>query len=111
VLNVLGFACYTAYTVCFYFSSGVQQQYKDRNGQNAEITVQTNDVAFAIHALILSTITLLQIAVFGGAEALLPSKPVQYFLGGTLFVAFFYLGLVLIDLTSSIISTSYPTSR
>ena len=99
-LNVLGFACYTAYNVCFFFSPEVERQYKARNGQDADITVQTNDVAFCIHALVLSTIALIQIGAFGGVEALKPSKTVQYFIGGILFVAFFYLGLVLIDLTT-----------
>jgi cystinosin len=97
-LNVLGFACYTAYTVSFFFAPEIEREYKERNGNNANITVQTNDVAFCIHALVLSSISLIQIGVFGGAEALQLSKTTQYIMGGILFVAFFYLGLVLIDL-------------
>jgi cystinosin len=98
-LNVLGFACYTSYTVCFYFSPEVERQYKDRYGQDADITVQSNDVAFSIHALVLSLLVLLQIGVFGGIEALTPSMTTKHVMGTILFVALFYLGLVLIDLT------------
>ena len=72
-LNVLGFTCYTIYNVAFYYSTTIQQLYKQRmsNGNSdnkddddIEITVQSNDVAFAIHALILSSITLFQIAYY-----------------------------------------------
>mmetsp|Transcript_41675 Transcript_41675/g.46517 ORF Transcript_41675/g.46517 Transcript_41675/m.46517 type:complete len:316 (+) Transcript_41675:59-1006(+) len=64
-LNVLGFSCYTAYNASFFWSSTIRQYYKQRYGPDAEITVQSNDVAFAIHALILSSITLCQIAYYG----------------------------------------------
>lgn len=65
-LNVLGFACYSAYNVALYTSPSIHQQYKHRYGPHAEITVQSNDVAFAVHALVLSAITLCQIAVYDG---------------------------------------------
>ena len=52
VLNVLGFACYAAYNACFFWSTAIQEEYRKQHGPNAEITVQSNDVAFAIHALI-----------------------------------------------------------
>jgi cystinosin len=70
-LNVLGFACYTAYTVSLYWSSAMQELYRERYG--SEVTVQSNDVAFAIHALILSSITLVQIGYYGGVQQR-PSK-------------------------------------
>jgi cystinosin len=40
----------------------------------SEITVQSNDVAFAVHAFILSLITLLQIGYYNGIRAVLPSR-------------------------------------
>ena len=61
VLNVVGFACYATYTLCFYFSPEIQRQYKERNGADAEITVQSNDVAFAVHALVLCCVQFLQV--------------------------------------------------
>ena len=64
VLNVIGFAFYTAYSASLYWSPTIQQLYKERYGPDAEITVQSNDVAFAIHALVLSLITLIQIIYY-----------------------------------------------
>ena len=63
-LNVLGFACYTAYNAAFFWSPTIHKLYKERHGPDAEITVQSNDVAFAIHAFVLSTITFLQIIYY-----------------------------------------------
>ena len=64
VLNVIGFAFYTAYSASLYWNPTIQQLYKERYGPDAEITVQSNDVAFAIHALVLSLITLIQIIYY-----------------------------------------------
>ena len=59
ILNTLGFAAYTVSTLIFYLSADIQQQYKERhNGE--ENTVRGNDVAFAVHALVLSVTTLSQ---------------------------------------------------
>ncbi|KAF9418003.1 hypothetical protein BGZ94_009813 [Podila epigama] len=58
-LNVVGFLCYAIFNLAFFFSTTIQQQYRDRNdGQNN--LVRSNDVFFAVHALILSTLTLFQ---------------------------------------------------
>ena len=69
VLNVAGFACYATYTLCLFFSPEIRRQYKERNGADAEITVQSNDVAFAVHALILCCIQLSQIVYYRGFDA------------------------------------------
>ena len=58
-LNVLGFLCYTTSTVLFYYSPLIQSQYRSRNN-GEENTVRANDVAFAVHALILCVLTLSQ---------------------------------------------------
>lgn len=64
VLNVIGFACYAAYNSSFFWSTTIQEDYKKRYGPDAEITVQSNDVAFAIHALVLSFVTFCQIVYY-----------------------------------------------
>mmetsp|Transcript_3988 Transcript_3988/g.7667 ORF Transcript_3988/g.7667 Transcript_3988/m.7667 type:complete len:449 (-) Transcript_3988:65-1411(-) len=74
LLNVLGFACYTAYTVALYSSPSIRQAYRERqqptnttnttdtgDTETVEIPVESNDVAFCIHALVLSCVTLAQI--------------------------------------------------
>lgn len=65
-LNVIGFGAYAAYNASMFWSSTIREQYKERYA--ADVTVQSNDVAFAIHALILSAITLFQIAYYRGSE-------------------------------------------
>mmetsp|Transcript_7560 Transcript_7560/g.20969 ORF Transcript_7560/g.20969 Transcript_7560/m.20969 type:complete len:409 (+) Transcript_7560:73-1299(+) len=68
-LNVIGFACYTVYNVVLFTSPYVQSLYKERYGADAKIPVQSNDVAFAVHALCLSSITLAQILYYDGIHA------------------------------------------
>lgn len=69
VLNVIGFNCYTAYNAALYWNPSIQKLYKERYGPDAEITVQSNDVAFAIHALVLSIITLCQIMYYNNTTS------------------------------------------
>mmetsp|Transcript_3464 Transcript_3464/g.4602 ORF Transcript_3464/g.4602 Transcript_3464/m.4602 type:complete len:548 (+) Transcript_3464:515-2158(+) len=72
VINFLGYVCYTSYTSAFYWDKNVQDMYRERHYQEdptappAEITVESNDVAFAIHALIMSIIWLFQLEIYGG---------------------------------------------
>ena len=59
ILNFTGFACYTISTIAFYSSDLIQSQYKERHVGEPN-TVRGNDVAFALHALLLCIITLSQ---------------------------------------------------
>ncbi|CAJ0907904.1 13206_t:CDS:2 [Entrophospora sp. SA101] len=52
--NVYGFMCYSA---------KIQKEYQDKNG-NKDNLVRANDVFFALHALLLSTITLVQSFIY-----------------------------------------------
>ncbi|KAL9107631.1 MAG: hypothetical protein Q9227_007534 [Pyrenula ochraceoflavens] len=56
-LNVLGFVCYSISTTTFLFSPLIRQQYAARNPKAPEPTVRFNDVAFAVHAVVLCIIT------------------------------------------------------
>ena len=77
-LNVIGFACYTAYNAAFFWSPYVQDQYRQRHGGDS-ITVQSNDVAFAVHALVLSCITLVQFVLYGdGYQSIRPSTCIAW---------------------------------
>jgi cystinosin len=98
LMNCLGFACYTAYTCGFFFSPEIRELYKERYGDDAEITVQSNDVAFAIHALVLSTLWIIQIAWFDGIQAVRPHKTIKYTIYTILFVVTGNLGLVLTEI-------------
>jgi len=75
-LNVLGFACYTAYNASLFWNESIREQYREKF--DSEVTVQSNDVAFAIHALALSSITLAQIIYYRGSEK--ASKIILFFI-------------------------------
>jgi hypothetical protein len=47
-LNVLGFACYSAWNIALLSSSSVRQEYRRRHDGHNPI-VRGNDVAFAVH--------------------------------------------------------------
>jgi cystinosin len=75
VLNVLGYICYTVYTTNFYWNQNVISAYKDRtSGGDGAITVQGNDVAFSIHALVMASVTLCQVGVYDTFRARPPSR-------------------------------------
>ena len=53
-LNNLGFVCLTISNLAFLYSPTIRDQYAARHPASPEPTVQINDLAYAIHALILS---------------------------------------------------------
>jgi len=97
VLNVLGYICYTIYTTNFYWNENVIKAYRDKMSggglagdadneiitQTAEITVQGNDVAFAIHAILMATVTLSQIGMYDTFLVRPPSRRVYVVLFST----------------------------
>jgi cystinosin len=75
VLNVLGYVCYTVYTTNFYWNQNVISAYKNRtSGGDGAITVQGNDVAFSIHALVMACVTLFQVGLYDTFSARPPSR-------------------------------------
>ncbi|GAX16130.1 cystinosin [Fistulifera solaris] len=79
-LNVLGFACYAIYNLSLFYSAEVQKEYREQH-DGAPITVQSNDVAFAMHSFVLASITFLQIVYFDGLRSQQqPSRIILYFI-------------------------------
>lgn len=76
-LNLLGFASYTVFNVCFFFSDEIKQEYADRF--NSKNEVQINDVGFAVMALILTTYNIWQAFTYERGGQVL-TKPVYYFM-------------------------------
>ncbi|XP_044502264.1 cystinosin homolog [Mangifera indica] len=64
LLNLTKHSSYLIYNVCLYFSPAIQEQYFQEYGYDQMIPVAANDVAFSIHAVLLTAITLLQIAIY-----------------------------------------------
>jgi cystinosin len=82
---------YTAYNVALYTSPMIRRLYHERNhhqqqqqhddeeqnynnDDGSSIPVQSNDVAFAVHALLVSSMTLFQIGYYDGFRSQRPSK-------------------------------------
>lgn len=68
ILAILNNACYSIYNSFFFWNETIRSQYKDRHGADAKITVQSNDVAFALHALFLTLVVVGQIGYYGGFQ-------------------------------------------
>ncbi|KAF5746920.1 hypothetical protein HS088_TW06G01096 [Tripterygium wilfordii] len=64
LLNLTKHSAYMIYNVCLYFSPVIQKQYYEKYGYGEMIPVAANDVAFSLHAVLLTAITLVQIAIF-----------------------------------------------
>ncbi|GLT43415.1 hypothetical protein SLA2020_173650 [Shorea laevis] len=64
LLNLTKHSAYLIYNACLYFCPAVQKQYLDKYGYNQMIPVAANDVAFSIHAVLMTSITLIQIAIY-----------------------------------------------
>lgn len=67
-LNILGFACYSTYSLVFLLSKDVQKEYRHRNN-DSEPLVRVNDAVFALHAVVISSITLSQAYFWGYHKA------------------------------------------
>jgi len=63
LLNFAGFACYFVFNAALYWSRPVQLEYESHYGGKPS-AVRLNDVVFAGHAFVLTSVTLLQIAVY-----------------------------------------------
>jgi len=66
ILAALNYTCYTIYNAFLFWDESIRQEYRDRNGEESKITVQSNDVAFSMHALVLNILLIAQILRYGG---------------------------------------------
>jgi cystinosin len=69
VINFIGYFCYAIYTCALYWNEGIKELYRDRHKSefgDAKITVQSNDVAFALHAVLFAGVWQFQLFVYGG---------------------------------------------
>lgn len=62
-LNLIGFTCYSIYNFAFLFSREVQKTYYERN-TFGRIPVEYNDLFFAVHAFVLTLITVIQCFIY-----------------------------------------------
>ncbi|CAK7328213.1 unnamed protein product [Dovyalis caffra] len=72
LLNLTKHSSYLIYNASLYFSSAIQHQYFEKYGFGEMIPVAANDVAFSIHAVLLTAITLFQIVIYDPDVIILP---------------------------------------
>jgi len=98
IMQVFNFASYAAYCTFFFFDKDIRQEYKDRHGGGAktEIMVSSSDVAFSIHALLLTLIMIGQITYYGGYQATPISYVTLYITTSLLFLCSIYTTLILL---------------
>lgn len=88
LLNVVGFVCYTISTSCFLYSPTIRRQYAARHPASPEPTVQFNDLAFGVHAVILVVLTYSQFFSrlwrFQDSSHQRPTRPVLGVLWGSI---------------------------
>ncbi|KAL5717859.1 hypothetical protein ACHQM5_010817 [Ranunculus cassubicifolius] len=64
ILNLTKHSSYLIYNAVLFFSSTVQKQYHEKYGAEEMIPVAANDVAFSIHAVLLTAFTLFQVFIY-----------------------------------------------
>ncbi|XP_041006423.1 cystinosin homolog isoform X3 [Juglans microcarpa x Juglans regia] len=64
ILNLTKHTSYLIHNASLYFSSAIQKQYYEKYGYGQMIPVAANDVAFSIHAVLVTSVILLQIAIY-----------------------------------------------
>ncbi|KAJ5654675.1 hypothetical protein N7490_001678 [Penicillium lividum] len=98
-INCLGFLYYTIYNGAFLYSPAIRSQYAARHPLSEEPTVRFNDLAFAVHAVILSVIVYSQFwPIIWGLQV--PrferiSKPIAILFWGSVSAPLFVIWIVL----------------
>ncbi|XP_068665549.1 cystinosin homolog [Aristolochia californica] len=64
VLNITKHSSYLIYNAALFFSPVIQKQYREKYGHDEMIPVAANDVAFSIHAVLLTSFTLFQVLIY-----------------------------------------------
>eukprot|EP00038_Savillea_parva_P025982 m.50521 g.50521 ORF g.50521 m.50521 type:complete len:282 (+) comp7242_c0_seq2:284-1129(+) len=61
IYNITGFLAYAAYNICFYYVEPVKREYLSNHDT---MPVQLNDVFFAVHAVLLTLVTIVQCFIY-----------------------------------------------
>lgn len=80
VLNMTKHSSYLIYNAALFFSSVLQKQYHEKYGYDELIPVAANDVAFSVHAVLLTGFTLFQVLIYerGNQKVSLTSSAITF---------------------------------
>ena len=87
ILNLVGFACYAVFNVSTFFHTKIRDEYKEAHNENP--TVEANDVFFALHACVLTSITLIQIYLYDRGDQRFATWSKVATLGFLVFIAIY----------------------
>jgi LCT (Lysosomal Cystine Transporter) family transporter len=99
-LNLMGFTFYSIFNICLYFIPSFQDAYKDKNPFSS-IPVELNDVVFALHAVTVTTVTVMQCFLYERGNQRLARWSIL-FICSAAFVAVILLILVLTNTFSKL---------
>jgi cystinosin len=107
-LQLYGYGCYTVQNCALYFSETAQQLYRDRHGGFSNM-VESNDVAFGIHSVLLCSVWIFQLWYYNGRtfQSCLPSNGTAVLLSTVAFLFVGYAGLIMFH-GSSIVLSRFP---
>eukprot|EP01061_Rhynchopus_euleeides_P009793 TRINITY_DN1908_c0_g1_i3.p1 TRINITY_DN1908_c0_g1~~TRINITY_DN1908_c0_g1_i3.p1 ORF type:complete len:358 (+),score=159.19 TRINITY_DN1908_c0_g1_i3:171-1244(+) len=77
LLNLVGFGCYSAFNVAYYYSDDMKADYELKHN-STDNPVHLNDVVFALHAEFLTLLTFLQIFFYEKGEQRLHPLPIIF---------------------------------
>ena len=97
VLTTLNSLCYAIYNVFFFWNRGIQQEYRDEN-PDTPLIIESNDVAFSIHALIVSLALTIQVAYYNGFRSSPLSRVTIAFLVGFILTSGIYITCILLKI-------------
>jgi len=97
VLTTLNSLCYAIYNVFFFWNRGIQKEYRDEN-PDTPLTVESNDVAYSIHALIVSLALIGQILYYDGFRTSPLSIVTIAFLIGFILASGMYITCILLHI-------------
>ncbi|RWR83756.1 cystinosin [Cinnamomum micranthum f. kanehirae] len=64
VLSLTKYSSYLVYNAALFFSPVIQRQYREKYGYGAMIPVAANDVAFTIHAVLITLVVAFQVFIY-----------------------------------------------
>lgn len=62
--NIVGHFCYSVYNLCLYFVESFRNEYYKHHLNSGEVPVYLNDVAFALHSLLINVLTGIQCFIY-----------------------------------------------
>lgn len=95
-LTMLNCFCYAIYNSFFYWDEEIRQAYKNKNG--GPLTIESNDVAYSIHALLIAVLQIFQVTYYGGFSTNRLSKVIIALTTVVTLFSFVYVSFIILQI-------------